>query len=349
MSIITSLTSDIPSLVPDSVPISIPIFLFLGTAYGIFAPRFKTERQRAYVQAVITSGSMTLISIPYVYIYLRYGVESLFVESQIGWKKDLARFGVMFFGTYLFCECKPNKLHTSNEDITNDDSLITADLAIGYVKYPSQVGLLTGWIHHIVYFALMYYLLNNPRQTPAILLGWFEELPTFDLAISNLFPHVRNDLRFLVTFFILRLVFHTRVLVDWFLPSSRAMMGYAYVPCIAAVLAWILHALWFHSAVKGYLKRRRSASRITRSTTTPSSMDQKTEDPIVDAVSKVDSTIIDSTLPPTPDDVHLVTPRTSSETPDLLASISTLSIPALSETSESLSRTGGKSTRDASL
>lgn len=97
---------------------------FLG-AYHLAAPYFSTERKRAYILSTICSGTMSIISLPFVWDYVVQGLGPMYAAGQVGWKRDLGKFGVVFFGSYLFC-----------------------DLAIGWWQYRSQVGLLTGWIHH---------------------------------------------------------------------------------------------------------------------------------------------------------------------------------------------------------
>lgn len=138
-------------------------FILLGfcTAYWGFSPRFDNERKRAYILSVISSFFMTCVSISFVWHYLRYGIQGVFEKGQEGWMRGLAEVSVVFFGTYLF-----------------------ADLFVGYFKYRSQVGLLTGWIHHTVYIGLMIYLYNT-RLSPIFLTAAIMEFPTFDLAISN--------------------------------------------------------------------------------------------------------------------------------------------------------------------
>ena len=180
----------------------------------------------------------------------------------------------------------------------------------------------------------MIYCLNS-RQSPVFITACIMELPTFDLAMSNLFPSCRNDLRFLSSFFVIRLAFHLGYLVDCLRPSTRATMDGSWVPTGVMSLAFILHASWFHGGVKGYLKRARKA------TGTPTSISAN-----VSAMADFDEV---QSMPGTPEDSPLVTPHTPRSgailslpalpaIPQLpnLAHIPTVSIPSFSELTAAL-------------
>lgn len=77
------------------------IFTGFCLAYSSLSPRFETERKRAYILSTISSFTMTLISLPYVWTYLVYGMEACFETAQSGWMLGLGQFAVIFFGTYL--------------------------------------------------------------------------------------------------------------------------------------------------------------------------------------------------------------------------------------------------------
>ncbi|OCF71661.1 hypothetical protein I204_07721 [Kwoniella mangroviensis CBS 8886] len=266
--------------------------------YTVLSPYFDTERKKAYILSSISSCTMTILSIPFFLSYLTNGLKETFEAGQEGWMGQMGWFGAVFFGVYLF-----------------------ADLTVGYLKYPSQVGLLTGWIHHIVYIGLMFYVVQT-QITPIFLMGAVMELPTFDLAISNLFPALRNDLRFLSSFFIFRILFHSIYLIDCARPSSRAFMGNSWVPTIMLGLALMMHLSWFKGGVTGYIKRQKKSSHKRTI--------MVDEDPIIEMVSTVDSTISSDVLPSssTPYESPLVTPHTASPS-QIPFFLSNLNIPAI--------------------
>ena len=158
------------------------------------------------------------------------------------------------------------------------------------------------------------------------------QLPTFDLALSNLYPSVRNDLRFLSTFFLARILFHAIRLVDTARPSNRAVMGDTWLPTNLLFLAGVLHVSWFRGGLSGYLKRQRAAEKGRMA-------DKSFDEPILDSAIQVDPSIashIPSTTPAlgTPEDSPLITPYTPSQTPMSLRDsylFPGISIPTLSD------------------
>ncbi|WVW82882.1 hypothetical protein I302_104894 [Kwoniella bestiolae CBS 10118] len=281
--------------------LSLSLHSIFYLTYSLLSPYFDTDRKKAYILSSISSFTMTTLSIPFFVGYLTNGLEGTFKDGQDGWMGGVGWFGAVFFGVYLF----------------------------GYIKYRSQVGLLTGWIHHTVYIGLMFYIVHA-GITPVFLMGAVMELPTFDLAISNLFPSVRNDLRFLSSFFIFRILFHIIYLVDCARPSSRAFMGGSWIPTVMLGLALLMHMTWFRGGVTGYIKRH-SASQVKNQKKTQTEVTVEVEeDPVISMASTMDRHISSDLLPPSapmsPDESPLVTPRTPSQIPFL----STLNIPAIS-------------------
>ncbi|ORY28305.1 hypothetical protein BCR39DRAFT_535393 [Naematelia encephala] len=272
-----------------SIPIILPLPLFLGlyTTYTKISPFFNTEKQRAYILSTISATTMSIISVPFVWTYIVYGLQEVLKAGGEGWMYVLGKVGVVFFATYL-----------------------TSDLLVGYFKYRSQVGLLTGWVHHICYIALMIHLVNS-SQSPIFLIAGIMEVPTLDLAVSNLFPSIRNDERFLVTFFLLRILFHAILLIDCARPSSRLITDDSWMPTILLALSGALHVSWFRGGLNGYLKRRATDKSKSKSKA------KRLDEPLVDTAIAFDPTVLDSTLPlpGTPEDSPLVTPYTPSQTP----------------------------------
>jgi len=181
----------------------------------------------------------------------------------------------------------------------------------------------------------MVYCLNT-RQSPVFITACIMELPTFDLAVSNLFPFLRHDLRFLSSFFVIRLAFHLGYLIDCLRPSTRTTMDGSWVPTGVMSLAFVLHASWFHGGVKGYAKRARKATETPAADTT------------TEANATADADAAES-VPGTPEDSPLVTPHTPRSSailslpalaaiPQLpnLAQIPTVSIPSFSELTAAL-------------
>lgn len=134
---------------------------------------------------------------------------------------------------------------------------------IGWFAYRAQVGLLTGWIHHLAYIGVMLHCATS-LQSCVFVTASIMELPTFDLALSSLFPAVRSDERFLSLMLVTRIVFNTVLLGDALRPSSRRVMQGSWVPAAVLALALTLHASWMRGGVVGYVKRRSKARAAAR-------------------------------------------------------------------------------------
>lgn len=218
-----------------------------------------------------------------------------------------------------------------------------------------------------VYACMMVYLLFTPHA-PVFMVAAAMELPTFDLAMSTLFPTVRNDVRFLSGFFVLRIAFHLALLIDSLRPSSLSVASYAVVPPVLVALALVLHVSWFHAGIIGHFKRVKANNEKRRlSATEKAEMDE----PIMGAAVELDPTVIDSTLAqtpplgPTPDDTPLVTPYSGALAPVTPSSmrdsfislpnlgknfggmVPTLSIPTIPSLAEVSSRLDKAGFRDA--
>ncbi|WVQ98925.1 hypothetical protein IAU59_006056 [Kwoniella sp. CBS 9459] len=362
-SALASLSISLPKPSPTTtLDILIPLALFTAfyALYAFLAPHpqlgFAKEKQRAYILSTLSSGTMTLVSIPYLWSYASVGFEETFERCQSGWMAELGRIGVLFFATYLCSDVsqvshyaltqnnRPRRLlptqwcESARAESDYAFLLLTSQLLVGYLRYPAQVGLLTGWIHHIVYIGLMVHLLNS-RLSPVFLMGSIMELPTFDLAISNLFPSCRNDLRFLSSFFIFRIAFHAKLLFDCLRPHTRlVVLEGSWVPGVSLGLAMVLHVLWFKGGVAGYLKRRSKArlgpasanQEQARYAQSPMSKQHDvrgdrserqvvtTEDAVIKSLAEIDPTVVD-TLPiavPPPSLLLPNSPETSATTPE---------------------------------
>ena len=195
-----------------------------------------------------------------------------------------------------------------------------------------------------VYIGLMFYC-TYARQAPVFLIGAIMELPTFDLSISNLFPQIRNDLRFLSSFFLIRILFHAFLLADCVRPSSRAITQNSWIPMGTLSLAFVLHASWFHGGVKGYLRRHAKGQAMGKITATEHLVDDQME--ILAEVDPLAYEALEGLEPGTPEDSPLVTPYTPKTYPMLsnlptlpnfptMPHIPSVSIPSLSDLTAAL-------------
>ena len=126
----------------------------------------------------------------------------------------------------------------------------------------------------------------------------YSQIPTLDLGLSNLFPQVRNDLRFLTSFFVIRIALNLFMVFDCSRSTSRDMFDNAWMPTAMLSLALLLHVMWFKGGVTGYLRRHAKTA------------SQPLKDPVMKAADRIDSTV-DSGLPDASDDPALLSPEDS--------------------------------------
>lgn len=120
------------------------------------------------------------------------------------------------------------------------------DLVLGLAFYRSHLHPLTGWVHHVVYMLFVATLLRT-RASLALTCVMIEELPTALLGAGQIFPALRHDLAFGVSFFLTRLLYHGWYLANIVFVSMRATPLHPAVltSVAAAALALGLHLMWF--------------------------------------------------------------------------------------------------------
>lgn len=147
--------------------------------------------------------------------------------------------------------------------------------------------------------------------------------------MSNLYPSVRHDLRFLASFFIFRIVFHAYLLGDCLRSSSRTVTDGSWVPSIMLALAGALHVMWFKGGVTGYLRRLGRSKAKADSAEEPCSTMGGIPDQSSITTGQLALESLDDS-PETPDDSPLMTPRTPSQTPFIFPAIPSITIPSFS-------------------
>ena len=121
------------------------------------------------------------------------------------------------------------------------------DLLFGMIFYPRFLGLLTAYIHHSVFIWIMWtsatgngFFLQATPFAPAFSLMLIEEIPTFLLAVGSIFPSLRTDVGFGLTFFLLRICYHSYVF------AYAIYSGVEVVALVLYTLTLALHIFWFY-------------------------------------------------------------------------------------------------------
>lgn len=191
------------------------------------------ERKKvAWVISLVNSGTMCLIGFTYFFVrkYLK--------DFSMVWNADdfLGIDNVSVICCTIF-------------GVAN-----ISDILIGIIFYRDQLGLLTAWVHHTLYIWLMVYCTtgNGLFTTHAPFAQGFmwnviEELPTFLLALGSIESKYRTDLGFGLSFFILRIVYHTLLTV-------YAITSTAYGISVICIyfLTLAMHVNWFSTWASKY-------------------------------------------------------------------------------------------------
>ena len=146
---------------------------------------------------------------------------------------------------------------------------------MGAVYYRSQVGLLTGWVHHTAYIMIVelairrswthifclcaamevsFFFLwgQNPKKTCTKA----NKVPTFFLGFMTLHSDFRSNTLFAVAFFLTRILFHVILCISYFLHDNRTQTtGGSYLPSLILATIFPVHAMWFYGCLKGFFRR----------------------------------------------------------------------------------------------
>jgi len=211
------------------------------TIYHFLASQFTTPKQLSWILTTVASATMTVVSIPFVWDYLSSGGD----VKRIRTLSALSYMSTRIFQAYL-----------------------VADLMMGVIYYRNQLALLTGWIHHMLYVFIVQVTIKR-AWTHIFCLCALMELPTFLLAISSLYPRLRSNITFAVTFFVTRIMFHVILCISYLLPNNRAhTTGGSILPSVLLAAIFPLHAMWFKGCVKGFIKRHKADYVVAAETVT---------------------------------------------------------------------------------
>jgi hypothetical protein len=89
---------------PLYLTVPVPLYTTMIVYYHLLAPRFKTEKQRAYLLSTLSASVMSCISLPFLWTYVTRGFEGMYTAGQEGWMGVSGEIGVIVFGVYLFGE-----------------------------------------------------------------------------------------------------------------------------------------------------------------------------------------------------------------------------------------------------
>jgi hypothetical protein len=188
----------------------------------MFPVHFPSEKSQAWILTLASSGIMTLGSMPLVYAFMRNGFSIDSPEFMLnGAYVDLLS---AYFISYLW-----------------------SDLFLGSLHYMSQVNLLSGWFHHIMYTFIVSFAMSQQVAGIFCLYGVLE-LPTFLLSLGMVRKSLRHDILFGISFFLTRIVLHV-ILIFSVYDAFPSKSYYAI-----ALGVFPLHVLWFHGWIRQQLR-----------------------------------------------------------------------------------------------
>lgn len=207
------------------------------TVYGSLCLTIQNRRTRAWMISLINSFAMSVVGV-YYFAMVNYEYPQFLLMGSEGLEKGYARVDnisciicVWFAVANIF------------------------DLLFGVLFYREQLSLLTTYFHHPLFaWASMAFLTGNAiflkcRPTPGgFALTMIEEIPTFLLALGNVFPKCRTDLGFGLTFFVFRVIYHGYLFIH-----VTAVNTGAYHSCIV-LLTLSIHIHWFLTWARKYGK-----------------------------------------------------------------------------------------------
>ena len=119
------------------------------------------------------------------------------------------------------------------------------DLGLGFFYYKEFLYPLTTICHHIFFIFIVIIFLGT-HTTTGFLITFVFELPTFLLSLGTIWPSLRNDLLFGITFFLTRICFH--ILSVYRLAS----LGFDGIAWKVLCLPFILHLHWFYKWIGSF-------------------------------------------------------------------------------------------------
>ncbi|KAG0187343.1 hypothetical protein DFQ28_006494 [Apophysomyces sp. BC1034] len=172
-----------------------------------------TARQRAYVLSLLSSFVTAMSSIPLVVKMVYSRDFEVLLKAESAWTLAITTFFLVF---------------------------LILDLSVGAVFYRSQIGLLTGWTHHLIYIVTLFWVIQK-HYTAIFVTMCILEVPTFFLAIGSIEPRWRHDYLFASTFVATRIIFHALMICSAFRFSVIWKTLSLFFP---------LHCYWFYGKRK---------------------------------------------------------------------------------------------------
>ncbi|KAE8232377.1 hypothetical protein CF326_g2589 [Tilletia indica] len=165
------------------------------------------------------------------------------------------------WGFFSLAEIHPRTLTVTHPLCAFFIAYLLSDLALGAIFYPSMMNMASGWVHHTAYTFFFSYWLHRGWGHIAATAAVFE-LPTFVMGIACLYPPLRSNMGFTVTFFITRVFLHFGILYATFTEQGRNAPGIdgSWAPFVCVAVTYPMHLFWGYKCILSVRKRMRKRS-----------------------------------------------------------------------------------------
>ncbi|KAF9302605.1 hypothetical protein BGZ74_005091 [Mortierella antarctica] len=121
-------------------------------------------------------------------------------------------------------------------------SYLICDLVLGVIHYRAYLDPLSGWFHHLGYLGVVSNATLQRNVSTLFAIGTPIE------ATGHIFPHLRSDVLFAASFFLVRIVYPIIILPELYLNVEARLCWKV------AVMALLIHIHWFHKFVQQQIR-----------------------------------------------------------------------------------------------
>ncbi|EST05667.1 TRAM/LAG1/CLN8 homology domain protein [Kalmanozyma brasiliensis GHG001] len=200
-------------------------------------------KKRCWILTTVASFVMCGASLPYLYDLILGGFDLHALRPRT---KTVAEPLAAFFVAYLL-----------------------SDLTLGSIYYRKLINLSSGWIHHIAYTFLFSLWVHKGWAHIAATAAIFE-LPTLIMGVASIYPPLRSNMAFTVTFFSTRVFYHFALLIACVTPHGRNAPGIngSWGPAISLIATYPMHVWWGYKCIcsirRRMYKRKLEAAQVAK-------------------------------------------------------------------------------------
>ncbi|KAJ9479270.1 TLC domain-containing protein [Pseudozyma hubeiensis] len=187
-------------------------------------------KKRCWILTTLASFVMCVASLPYLWDLFLGGFD---LHSLRPRTKTVAEPLAAFFVAYLI-----------------------SDLTLGSIYYRKLINLSSGWIHHIAYTFLFSFWVHKGWAHIAAAAAIFE-LPTLIMGVASIYPPLRSNMAFTLTFFATRVFYHFALLVACLTQHGRSAPGISgsWGPAISLLVTYPMHLWWGYKCICSVRRR----------------------------------------------------------------------------------------------